>query len=112
MATIEVRDREVHVRLTTFEKLFALHGDLSFPRRAVTSVERFDVGLEAVRGFRAPGLAVPGRIMIGTWRRKGGKELVVVRRDEPAVRIELDGEPFRAVVIGGDGVAAAETALR
>jgi hypothetical protein len=111
MATIDVHDDEVVVRLTTFEKIFALRGDLRFPRGSVRNVERYDDGLDAVRGFRAPGLALPGIVKVGTWRRRSGKELVVVRRGEPALRIELDGQPFGALVVGGADVDAAHAAL-
>jgi len=111
MASIEVTDRDVRIALSTAEKVFALRGDVSFPRDAIRSVERFDDGLDAVKGFRAPGLALPGVVKIGTWRRRSGKELVVVRRDEPALRIELDGQPFGAVVVGGADVEAAHAAL-
>jgi len=111
MARIDVDDRQVRIRLTTIEKLFALRGDLTFPRAAVRSVERFDEALDAVRGIRAPGLGVPGRVMIGTWRRRDGKDLVVARRGEPGVRIELEGQRFAAVVVGGDDVEVAVAAL-
>ncbi len=49
--------------------------------------------------------------MIGTWRRRDGKDLVVARRGEPGVRIELEGQRFAAVVVGGDDVEVAVAAL-
>ena len=111
MAELEVSGGEVQVRLTTAEKIFALRGDYAFPLRSVTSVEVFDQGLDAVRGIRAPGMAIPWRRAVGTWRRWAGKELVSVRRGQPAVRVTLDGEHFGAVVIGVDDAARIESAL-
>lgn len=102
MATVDVGTEAVTVRLTTAEKLAAWRGDLVFPRSSVTSVETFDDGLAATRGLRAPGLAIPRRRRIGTWRRRHGKELVSVRGGQPAVRIELASQPFTAVVLGVD----------
>ena len=106
MATIDIDDDSVRIRLTLLEKVFALRGDVTVPRDAVTAVERFENGLDAVAGLRAPGLALHGRIKIGTWRRREGKELVVVRRDQPAVRMELHGQRWRALVIGTADPAA------
>lgn len=111
MATLDITGDEVAVRLTSLEKLWSLRGDVTFPRDAVAGTERFDNGMDAVRGIRAPGLGVPGRRAVGIWRRKGSKELVIAKRGQPAVRIELTGEPWGAVVLGTDDPAAVEAAL-
>lgn len=102
MATLHLTDDHVEVRLTTAEKLAALRGDHRVPTDRITGVEVFDDGLDATRGIRAPGLAIPGRRRIGTWRRRGGKELVSVRGGQPAVRISLHGDRYLALVIGLD----------
>lgn len=111
MAHLDIADEHVDVRLSRAEKLFALRGDYRFARRNIESVEVFDDGLDATKGLRAPGLAIPGRRRIGTWRRRDGKQLVSVRRDQPAVRITLGGERYRAVVIGVDDPATIRSAL-
>ena len=111
MAHLDITDEHVDVRLTRAEKFFALRGDYRFARRDVESVEVFDNGLAATTGLRAPGLAIPGRRRVGTWRSRDGKQLVSVRRDQPAVRITLTGERYRAVVIGTDDAASVRAAL-
>ena len=112
MATIEIHEREVRVRLRPIERLFSFRGDVTFPREAVASVTVFERGLDAVRGIRAPGLGVPALRAIGTWRRRGGKELVVAKRGQAAVRIELRHQPWAAVVIGADDAEAVAASLR
>lgn len=100
MAAIEIDRDSVHVRLSTAEKIWALRGDLTFPRTAVRQVEVVPDGLAATRGLRAPGLAVPGARKVGTWRGRAGTEFVSVRGGEPAVRITLTGQRYDAVLIG------------
>ena len=102
MATIEVGEHEVRVRLRPIERFFAVRGDVTFPRSAVAGVEVLDKGLSGVRGIRAPGLGLPGMAAIGTWRRRGGKELVVARKGQGAVRITLRDQPWGAVLVGAD----------
>ncbi len=103
MAKVQLTNGDVVVRLTTAEKVGALHGDLRFPRSAVERVEVFEKGLSATRGMRAPGLAVPGRIKAGTWRsRRHGREFVAVTRGRPAVRLHLSGQPYASVLVSED----------
>ncbi|MFP5321966.1 MAG: hypothetical protein ACLGIC_08980 [Acidimicrobiia bacterium] len=111
MAELDITDDHVDVRLTPAERFFALRGDYRFDRRSVESVEVFDEGLDATSGVRAPGLGIPGRRRVGTWRSRQGTQLVSVRRGQPAVRIDLAGERYRAVVIGVDDPAAVQAAL-
>ena len=72
------------------------------PRSAVRSAEVVTDPLHGMRGLRAPGLALPGHRKIGTWRRAGEKAFVSVRRNQPAVRIRLEGARFDTVLVGTD----------
>lgn len=111
MAHLDISDDHVDVRLSRVEKFFALRGDHRFARRDIESVEVFDNGLDATKGLRAPGLGIPGIRRVGTWRSRDGKQLVSVRRNQPAVRITLTGQRYRAVVVGVDGPAPILAAL-
>ncbi|SOC50359.1 hypothetical protein SAMN05660748_3106 [Blastococcus aggregatus] len=102
MATIESTTATLHVRLTRAERFFGLLRDLEVPRSAITAVEAVPAGLRDVRGLRAPGLGLPGVRAIGTWRRRGEKSYVSVRRNQPAVRISLTGQRYDTVLIGTD----------
>ena len=99
MAGITRDGDSVVVRLSTAEKVFGLHGNLRVPLSCVREVAIRPEPLGAVRGLRAPGLGVPGRVKIGTWRRRHGKAFVVARRDVPAVELRLDGAPFDQVLV-------------
>lgn len=112
MATIETTPATLRVRLSRAEKFFGLLRDLEVPRSAITAVESVPAGLDAVRGLRAPGLGLPGVRAIGTWRRRGEKTYVSVRRKQPAVRISLTGQRFDTVLIGADDAAEVAAGLR
>jgi hypothetical protein len=87
------------IRLTRREKVAGLLRDLVVPWRSVSSVTVEDDGMKAVRGLRAPGLALPGRVKIGTWRRRGGRSMVVVRAGVPTLRIVLQGERYDELLL-------------
>ncbi|MGY1697915.1 hypothetical protein ACI780_23710 [Geodermatophilus sp. SYSU D00814] len=105
MATIQTTPQTLSVSLTRTEKVLGLLRDLEVPRAAVRSVEVVPDGLAAARGLRAPGLGLPGRRLIGTWRRRGTRAFVSVRRG-PAVRLHLTGQRFDTVLVSADDAAA------
>lgn len=110
MARIERVGDQLTVRLGTWEKVAGLRGDLRIPVSAVTAVQVEKDPLSAVRGIRAPGLHVPGRVKIGTWRRSGRKTFAVARRGLPAVRLDLAGQRHdRLIVSVADAAGVAET---
>jgi hypothetical protein len=106
MATVTTTPQALRVTLTTTEKVLGLLRDLEVPRSSVTSVEAVADGLAAARGLRAPGLGLPGVRKIGTWRARGEKSLVSVRRGQPAVRVRLAGQRFDSLLLGTDDAAA------
>ena len=106
MSTLQVTPDRVVLRLTATEKLAAVHGDLAVPRAAITTVELVEDGIGAARGLRAPGLGIPGRRKLGTWRSRTGRQFVDVRRAQPALRIELaPGQRYSRLLVGADDAA-------
>ena len=99
MARLRLEDDTLHLELTTTEKAAGLRGDVRVPLAAVRNVAVEEDALAAVRGLRAPGLALPGRTKIGTWRRRGHRGFVVARRDVPAVRVRLAGAPYDELIV-------------
>jgi hypothetical protein len=91
MASMTVTADELVLNLTPQEKFFGLHGDIRVPLSAVREVTVEDDALKATRGIRAPGLAWPGLVKIGTWRGRGFRQFVVARKGIPGVRIALEG---------------------
>jgi hypothetical protein len=111
MATLQVTPPTLSVRLTPAEKIAGLVRDVDVPLTAVRDVEVVREPLAVLRGLRAPGLALPGVRKIGTWRRPGERTLVSVRRDQPAVRVRLEGARWDALLIGTDEAEAVAAAL-
>ena len=111
MATVQLTPTTVTVRFTRAEKIWGLLRDVELPRTAVRHVEVVPDPVSAPRGLRAPGLALPGRRKIGTWRHRGEKSLVSVRRGQPAVRLRLEGAAYDTVLVGSDDAAALADAL-
>ncbi len=91
MAALEVTGKELHLKLTLGEKLAGLSRDIRVPVASVRDVRVEPDVLAAVRGLRAPGLSIPGRTKIGTWRRRGSRGFVVARAGVPGVRVTLNG---------------------
>jgi len=112
MSTVRVTADRVQVHLSLAERISALRGDLDVPRSAVVAAEVLADGLAATRGLRAPGLAIPGRVKTGTWRGRGARHFVAVRRDVPTLRLTLDGQHYDTVLLSVPDAAAIAAALR
>ena len=111
MATLQLSGTTLTVRFTRGEKISGLVRDVEVPTSAVRDVEVVADGLTAAVGLRAPGLGLPGVRKIGTWRRRGERTLVSVRRNQPALRVRLEGQRYDALLIGADDAAALAEAL-
>ena len=111
MATPQLTPDTVTVRFTRAEKITGLVRDTDIPRSAVRGVEVVAEPLGAMRGLRAPGLALPGVRKIGTWRRPGERTLVAVRKGQPAVRVRLEGARYDVLLLGADDAIALADAL-
>ncbi|MCW2813355.1 MAG: hypothetical protein JWN84_810 [Nocardioides sp.] len=98
MATLHVTSTTVRVELTRTEKVLGLLRDIEVPLGSVTSARIVD-SRGAVQGIRSPGLAVPRRRKIGTWRSRGRRTAVSVRAGEPTLRLTLDGAAYDEVVV-------------
>lgn len=99
MAEVRQVGDMVEVRLSTAERIAGWHGDIRVPTSAIAGVAVVDRPLAAVSGVRAPGLHLPGRAKIGTWRQRGGKTFAVARAGVPAVRVDLVGHDYDHLVI-------------
>ena len=101
MAILWVVGDQLQVRFSPFEKVFGLVRDHDFPLSSVSSASLAVDGLAAVEGLRAPGLGLPGVRKVGTWRGHG-RTLVSVRRRQPAVVVDLEGEHYGRVVVSDE----------
>ena len=111
MATVQLTPMTVAVHFTRAEKVWGLLRDVELPRAAVRGVDVVHDPLSDIRGVRAPGLALPGRWKIGTWRRRGERTVVSVRAGQPAVRLRLEGARYDTVLVGADDAATLARSL-
>ncbi|HZJ26994.1 MAG TPA: hypothetical protein VFF40_08315 [Acidimicrobiia bacterium] len=112
MATFVVEHDRVELRLSFWQHIWTFHGDITFPRSAVTSVRTVADPWTELRGIRSPGTGIPRVLMLGTKRGESGKEFVIARRHRPAVVVELEGQSFRRLVISIDDPEAVARDLR
>jgi hypothetical protein len=106
MATLQLTPTTLTVSLTRGEKILGFLRDVQVPLSAVRNVEVAGDALQAARGLRAPGLGLPGARKIGTWRRRGERTFVSVRKNQSAVRVELHGCRYDVLLVGADDAAA------
>jgi uncharacterized protein len=99
MAQLTVTSKDLVVTLSAGEKVAGLSGDLRIPLDSIESVRVVADSLEAVHGLRAPGLALPSRTRIGTWRRRGGRSFVVAHRGQQGLHVTLRDHRLTDVVI-------------
>jgi hypothetical protein len=111
MSAVVVDGDAVRIVLTRAEKLAGLTRDLVVPLADVVAVGVVDEPIGATTGIRAPGLGIPGRRKVGTWRGRGRREFVCVRRGEPAVELVVSGQRFDSYLVGTPDADAAATAI-
>ena len=110
--TLRVTDENLQIRFTPTEKVVGLLKDTDVPYSAVRGVEVVTNGLAATTGVRAPGYSWPWSRKLGTWRGRGHKTLVDVRRNQPAVRVSLVGHRFDELLVGADDAERLAAAIR
>jgi pimeloyl-ACP methyl ester carboxylesterase len=112
MARLVVGDGVVRVELSRGEKIAGLLPDLNMPATAVEDVQVLKDGFTGVTGVRAPGLALPGRVRIGTWRGSRGNTFAVVHQGKSAVQLTLKDQKYCRVVVEVEDVEDAAREVR
>ncbi|WP_433608838.1 alpha/beta hydrolase family protein [Prescottella agglutinans] len=113
MAEMRVTSTALTVGLSRGEQIAGLHGKVTVPLAHVRDVDVVADAFANIRGWRAPGPAIPGRVRIGTWRGGGLRTFAVARRGVPAVRVHTvgtgAGADFDQVIVGtADAMADAQ----
>ena len=88
MIDVDLAEHRLRVHFTATETVVGLVHDLDEPLARVSSVAWLRDPWHEVHGWRT-GLGLRGVWLLGTWWRRGGTQLVAVRRDQPALRIRL-----------------------
>ncbi len=100
MVSIGLETGELRLELTRGEKLAALRkSNVVIPWPDIRSVEAVAEPIRLVHGLRVPGLGIPGRTKIGTWRSKGRKTFAVTHKAAPGLRIMLQNCTFDEILL-------------
>jgi hypothetical protein len=111
VADLDVDGSDLVLRLRGLEKAEGVHGDIRVPLSAVRAVRAVDDPWPELRGIRAPGTGIPGKVAVGTRRGGFGKDFAAVHGKGPAVVVELDGADFSRLVVTSDDAAARARAI-
>ena len=101
MAKVFENDGVVTLKLSRLEKIGALHGDISVASSQLISKTEVANPWKRthLRGFRAPGTAIPYVILLGTMRFKRGKDFCALYKRTPAMIYEIADAPFRRWIV-------------
>jgi hypothetical protein len=71
---------QLQLKLSVLEKIFALHGDIWVDKSLLTKKVMVENPWrrEVIKGFRAPGAAIPFVVLLGTMRYRGGKDFTAI----------------------------------
>jgi hypothetical protein len=101
MAQIIEQGGKIVLSLSKVEKIACLHGDIVANKSDLASkkivAKPWRSGL--LRGFRAPGTAIPFYLLLGTMRYKGGKDFTIIYRNKPVEVYEFKSGPYKRWII-------------
>ena len=80
MAKVIESETQLHLKLSVLEKIFALHSDIWVDKSLLTKKIMVENPWrrEVIKGFRAPGAAIPFVVLLGTMRYQGGKDFTAI----------------------------------
>ena len=80
MARVIETDNQLQLKLSMLEKIFALHGDIWVDKSLLTKKVMAEKPWRrsVIKGFRAPGAAIPFVVLLGTMRYRGGKDFTAI----------------------------------
>ncbi|WP_148616329.1 hypothetical protein [Nocardioides rubriscoriae] len=97
MPTVTLHGARLEVRPTPVERVLGLVRALDAPLAAISSASLL-TSWHVARGLRV-GAAVPWLWLAGTWYSPGRRQLVLLRRGVPALRLLLHGQRYDEVVV-------------
>jgi hypothetical protein len=101
VATVDLDGGYLVVHLSVFERLGARTRDLRIPLAAITGVRVVDDPWPELRGQRAQGTVILGRVSLSVCRDPADEfvDFVVAQRGKPSVVVELGGIPYDRLVV-------------
>ena len=99
---IVIDEETISVELSGLEKLLTFHKSFKFPISQIREIST-DLPPPTWKEIRAPGTAFPGLTKAGTYYTFRGKEFWMLRKKDNPIRIELDNNKFKRLVLGVNG---------
>ncbi len=100
MAVLFVHTDRLEIRLTRAEKMLSFRRtDIVVPLESIRSAALTDDPWVWVRGIRAPGVAVPLTLAVGTWKFHDGKDFLLVKGTRTSVVIDLEEQEFSRLIV-------------
>jgi hypothetical protein len=83
------------------EKIFALHGDIWVDKRLLTKKVMVENPWHrsVIKGFRAPGAAIPFVVLLGTMRYRGGKDFTAIYKRRAVDIYEFKNSAYRRWIL-------------
>ena len=102
MATLTIEGNALRISLGPFEKILALQGSFRIPISKVKGATDDSNYISSGLGIRAPGTGFPGLIAKGRFHKQGQRVLVLWRRGQQTVVVELSDSKWDRIVLGCD----------
>lgn len=101
MVRLLVDSDTLEIQLAPLERTLALRKEVvRVDRSVIAKVQLTEEPFTWLRGVRAPGSHVPGRLAYGTWKSVFGDDFAAVRSGRPGVVIDLEGDgEFERIVV-------------
>ena len=114
MVTLLLDSTQLEVVLSRVEHALAFRkGNVAIERTAIVKVQLTDDVWTWLRGVPSPGTHIRGAVAMGTWKSAGASDFVLIRRHQPGVVIDLQGnDEFERVILTTRHGLALARALR
>jgi hypothetical protein len=99
LVRVDVFDAEVTITPRGLNKLWAFRRELRVPLGPIREVKIVSGIRSLPMGLRAPGTAIPGLVLAGTYRKGGERSFYVLRDGRDMVVLELEGHDFARVAV-------------
>jgi len=102
MARLLISREGLHLSLSGWEQLGAIHADIRVPFSHIIKAEIAEKPWRILRGIPAPGLGIRRSIRLGTMRAKKKKDFCAIYQNRNAVVVYLRDETFDRLIVSCD----------
>ncbi|MCP5514230.1 MAG: hypothetical protein H7A26_02060 [Spirochaetales bacterium] len=98
MTNIKITEDSIIIRITGWDRVFALKSSVTIPRKCITRAYALDDSLKPPF-FRCPGTGIPKILIAGTFYDFKRKEFWLVHFSNKALVLDLKGFRYTRVVV-------------